>query len=350
MAASTDDPSILQAQANVTQAEQDRKALVPQLQKDTAAYDTRIGEDEQRLAQVDQYSPAPPVFSPELPMKTAPLALLLAAMGGKATSASGLTMLRSSNAMLQGFTEGNVEGYQRAYQTYRDEYSQWADKQKLKDQIFRDLRDAYKGRVDGDRRALEIAEKAVGDARIDYSRALSYHEAEQRIGEQIRQHDLQHSDRAAAEAERERKDKEAEAEREKRMDLDTRKFEQAVKNSTGKDLDAQINDIGKTISSIRKDYELKPMPPEVAEKVAHLKELMQQATMKRIQQEQPEAKAKMRLAADSAEGQQAIADAQQAVKQGLLTKEEAEKRLAAAGIDYVLPGQASGYIHRQGDQ
>src|ERR1700676_3902648 len=93
----------------------------------------------------------------------APLLIGLAALGGKATGLSATTMLGATNGMVEGLIKGNDQKYRDQKSAYDDAYSKWLDKWKQQQQIYNEMRQVYKGRVDADLKALQFARQVTGD-------------------------------------------------------------------------------------------------------------------------------------------------------------------------------------------
>jgi len=128
------------------------------------------GQDVQATMAERPQAPAQETFNQQQPMpdheqfaKTAPLLTILAALGGKLTKMSGLTMLKATNAMIAGTMSGSQEAYTQAKKVYDDEYAKFAERQKQKIAIYKDQLEAWKDTYQGREKAWTIASNAVGD-------------------------------------------------------------------------------------------------------------------------------------------------------------------------------------------
>jgi hypothetical protein len=100
-------------------------------------------------------------------MKTAPIFMALAAIGGSFAHQSGLTMLSSTNAMMKGLVQGDAEAYGQARDKYDQEYAEFKEKNRTWMDTYRAYMAAFKGRADADLRARASANAAVGIADKD---------------------------------------------------------------------------------------------------------------------------------------------------------------------------------------
>lgn len=100
-------------------------------------------------------------------MKVAPLFMALGALGGRFSHQSGLTMLSSTNAMMQGIVKGDAQAYDQAREKYEKDYAEFKDKNNTWMDVYRAYLAGYKGRVDASVRAVAGANAAVGIADKD---------------------------------------------------------------------------------------------------------------------------------------------------------------------------------------
>jgi hypothetical protein len=100
-------------------------------------------------------------------MKTAPIFMALAAIGGSFSHQSGLTMLTSTNAMMKGIVQGDADAYGQARDKYDRELAEYKDKNRTWMDTYRAYMAADKGRADADLRARASANAAVGIADKD---------------------------------------------------------------------------------------------------------------------------------------------------------------------------------------
>ena len=131
-------------------------------QQKAASYDAALADQPQMPAQ-EQFNQQQPIPDHEAFAKTAPLLTIFAALGGKLTKMSGLTMLKATNAMIAGTISGNQEAYTQAKKVYDDEYAKFAERQKQKMQIYKDQLTAWKDTYQGREKSWQIASSAVGD-------------------------------------------------------------------------------------------------------------------------------------------------------------------------------------------
>lgn len=123
-------------------------------------------------------APGAPVHQPGI-TSVAPLLIGLAALGGKATGLSAVSMLGATNGMVEGLIKGNEEKYREQKAAYDQSYSQWLDKWKQQQQIYNEMRQVYKGRVDADLKALQFARQVTGDnAKVTQNDVKNHQQAE----------------------------------------------------------------------------------------------------------------------------------------------------------------------------
>lgn len=138
-------------------------------------YEGQLSQDTQALADLaksdkpSEFTPPPPEGAPGAPQRSpgitsvAPLLIGLAALGGKAAGLHATTMLGATNGMVEGLIKGNEQKYRDQKQAYDTAYQQWLDKWKQQQQIYNEMRQVYKGRVDADLKALQFARQVTGD-------------------------------------------------------------------------------------------------------------------------------------------------------------------------------------------
>lgn len=174
-AASALNPSIDQA---ATAAD----AAYDPLEKSTgAAANTALQDYQGTVANV----PPPPVQSPflEQPVqdhfaetqKVMPFLFAMAALGGRATKASGMTMLGSMTGMQKGLIQGNQEAYEQSRQKYEDAYRKWREDWESKRDTYEMYLKAYQPRIDASKIAWEKAEKVHDD--VSMAKAKAYGDA-----------------------------------------------------------------------------------------------------------------------------------------------------------------------------
>lgn len=135
--------------------------------------------------QIEPFNAQEPVNHMQDMMKGAPMLMLLAALGGKASGLSGTAMLSGVNGMMSGLTDGNHQAYQESVDKFKGEYAQWKDRQALKAKVYSEYLTAYKGRVDAAQKAAEAAGRAVGDDIRDKNNVIRNFQAEQRLTGQM---------------------------------------------------------------------------------------------------------------------------------------------------------------------
>jgi hypothetical protein len=176
---STDITAQLQQEIDASKA---KTAQLDQLLQQQQAQQTQASQQFQSALADRPAAPAPETFNQQLPqpdaqqmMKTAPLLTVLAALGGKLTKMSGLTMIKATNAMISGQIAGNQQAYQDAKKTYDAEWEKFQDRQKQKLQIYKDQLEAWKDTYTGREKAWIIANQAVGDT-ITQAKNVQTHE------------------------------------------------------------------------------------------------------------------------------------------------------------------------------
>lgn len=166
------------------------------LNANVASAETARGDAQQSLdatiadvpqsPQPEQFNEQPPQRNIQQLMQLSPWLIMLGALGGSRTSLSGQAMLGATNGMIQGLTKGDEEGYQQAYQKYQDEHQKFAELQKQKWDVYREMVKVYKDRIDGKQRALQVAEQAVRDARKDRADTMMAYMQTVRAGVQLK--------------------------------------------------------------------------------------------------------------------------------------------------------------------
>lgn len=164
--------------ANVTSAESARGGYMQSL-------DTAI-EDVPQAPQVQPDTAQEPQRNIQQLMQLSPWLIMLGALGGSRTQLSANNMLSATNGMISGLNKGDEEGYQQAYMKYQDEHGKWAELQKQKWDVYREMVKVYKDRIDGKQRALQVAEQAVRDARKDRSDSMMAYFQTIRAGVQVK--------------------------------------------------------------------------------------------------------------------------------------------------------------------
>lgn len=89
--------------------------------------------------------------------------LAIAALGGKSSKLDAGNMLAATTGVVKGYLSGNAEAYQTAEDQYQQAYARFKDRQEQQDKIFKEMREAYKGRIDADVKALQFARQLTHD-------------------------------------------------------------------------------------------------------------------------------------------------------------------------------------------
>lgn len=98
----------------------------------------------------------------DLMQRMSPL-LLFAAFGGSKSKAMAGTMLAATSGTIKGFLEGNEEAYKDSVTKYNEAFAAFKEHQEQQSKIYTQMREAYKGRVDADIKALQFARQITGD-------------------------------------------------------------------------------------------------------------------------------------------------------------------------------------------
>jgi hypothetical protein len=158
-------PGMPDLNANVASAEGERNTAMGNL-------DTQIGDVPQAPQPEADNRPAPQRNVGGL-MAMSPWLIALSTFGGSRTKLSANNMLASTTGMINGLVSGDDQRYQEAYDKWQTEHKQFAEMQKQKWDIYKEMVKVYKDQIDGKQRALQVAEAAVRDARKDRADAMS---------------------------------------------------------------------------------------------------------------------------------------------------------------------------------
>src|SRR4029077_10443779 len=101
----------------------------------------------------------------------APL-LLFASFGGPKMKGNANAMLGATTGVVKGYLSGDAEAYQDAVDKYKGAYQQFKDHQAALQKTYKEFREAYKGRIDADIKALQISAKVHGDEMRDQTQLL----------------------------------------------------------------------------------------------------------------------------------------------------------------------------------
>jgi len=163
------------AGAKVAGAEAARQPVADTAMADINQYKATVGGGPPAEQPFDQQQPMQDV---QPLMRSAPLLIAITALGGHAARQSGLTMLNATNAMFKGAMAGNTEAYEGAKKLYDEAYQKHMEREKMRAKVYADVVKAAGNMVNADQMALEIADKAVGDARADYKNAADVYRAQ----------------------------------------------------------------------------------------------------------------------------------------------------------------------------
>jgi hypothetical protein len=158
-------PQMPDLDANVSSAEGSRATAQGNL-------DTQIADVPQAPQPEAENRPAPQRNIGGL-MAMSPWLIALSAFGGSRTKLSANNMLAATTGMINGLVAGDDQRYQEAYDKWQTEHKQFAELQKQKWDIYKEMVKVYKDQIDGKQRALQVAEAAVRDARKDRADAMS---------------------------------------------------------------------------------------------------------------------------------------------------------------------------------
>lgn len=111
--------------------------------------------------------------------------LAIGAFAGKATKLSASAMLGASIGMTNGYLNGKEEVYQENKKKFDEAYQQFKDRQEQQDKIYKEMREAYKGRIDADIKALEFARQVTQDQAQNSATLLRDHEVVQQHAEEV---------------------------------------------------------------------------------------------------------------------------------------------------------------------
>lgn len=194
-------PGMTDLQANVSSATTSRASAQQDLDATIA--------DTPQAPEVKEFTQQEPQAGQNLQplMAMSPWLIILASFGGARTSLSANNMLAATTGMIDGLVKGNQDNYEQAHQRFEAERQKFADLQKQKWDVYREMVKVYKDRIDGKQRALQIAEAAVRDARKDRSDAMQAYYQTVRASVALRDQ----ARKVRADAEKARKDREDDA-------------------------------------------------------------------------------------------------------------------------------------------
>lgn len=111
--------------------------------------------------------------------------LAIGAFAGKATKLNASAMLGASIGMTDGYLNGKQQVYEENKKKYDEAYQQFKDRQAEQDKIYKEMREAYKGRIDGDIKALEFARQVTQDQAQNTATLLRDHETVQHYADEL---------------------------------------------------------------------------------------------------------------------------------------------------------------------
>jgi hypothetical protein len=140
----------------------------------------------------DQFSQPPPQPQRNPLGRLFPL-LAIAAFGGKSSKLDAGNMLAATTGVVKGYLAGNAEAFQTAETQYQEAYKRFKDRQEQQDKIFKEMREAYKGRIDADVKALQFARQLTHDEAVaahqTAAMAQQYQEYTAKLDEQSKKDD-----------------------------------------------------------------------------------------------------------------------------------------------------------------
>jgi hypothetical protein len=127
-------------------------------------------------------------------MQMAPMFAIMAALGGRATSLTGLQMLSATTGLVQGLNAGARDKYEAASRAWQQAFETMQAHLRLQSEYYRMMLDAYAGRADADEKAALAVERMMGNMRTTEQRrqmtAVQAYKAVQAAGDKAFQHNL----------------------------------------------------------------------------------------------------------------------------------------------------------------
>ena len=175
-------PAGQEAKKPLLAAESDLRTQEATANQDIAALRAKAA---QGPPQSEPFTMTEPQQNAQMVLQSAPLLIGLTALGGRLTHQTGLTMLKSTDAMFKGAVQGNQEAYDNAKAAYDQNFKKYLDREKQRAQVYKDVMAAMGDVVGADETALRIADKAVGDERANYKNAADQYAASMRATLQL---------------------------------------------------------------------------------------------------------------------------------------------------------------------
>jgi hypothetical protein len=155
------DPGVLAA-LNATNLSPDQISATKKDLTEATAGEKRVADLEEQNAGEKFQGGQPPQFGQNLMGRMAPL-LLFSAFGGAKSKQFAGQGLASMTGAIQGFLKGDQEAYKDSVDKYNQNFEQWQEHQKALNTVYDKMREAYKGRIDADIKALQFARQVTGD-------------------------------------------------------------------------------------------------------------------------------------------------------------------------------------------
>lgn len=310
-------------QGDIATAETERAGAM----KTRAQGDAYVSQLEEQLRQQFPHD-NPPQYNIGHLMQTAPIFMMMAALTGTRGTMVGTAGISAINGMMSGLIKGDQTQYEQAQKDYREKFAEWKQySANIKSIIAEHMRGTNNTSLD-QMRASQAAMRAAGAINPTLEQAhrdvINIHKAATALEESHRKNEEANNARKV-------RDSEMEKDRLARRALASKKYEDQVAKAEGTDLDKIATHIRGDIATLRKEYELKPMPPEAQQQLSDLKKSLNDATAKRLHKDQPKPQANK--PATPSEKQAWKSQATQAVRIGTMSVDEARKRLKAAGVD-----------------
>jgi hypothetical protein len=156
-----------------------------------------LGKEEENLS--TPFAEKPPTEDPHLLGGLFPM-LAIGALGGKAAKLNASAMLGANIGMVQGYLSGKEDVYQDNLAKWKAQYQAFKDRQDQQDKIYKEMREAYKGRIDADIKALQFARQVTGDEAKNVQTLVRDQEALQKSMDQLKLHYDQLDDKKNQEA------------------------------------------------------------------------------------------------------------------------------------------------------
>jgi hypothetical protein len=103
-------------------------------------------------------------------MQMAPMLAIFTALGGRATHLTGLQLLSAQTGIVQGLNEGAKDKYNAAMEQWKMGWEALQAHQRMENEYYRLMLDAYGGRADAEEKAAFAAEKMMGNMRTEEQR------------------------------------------------------------------------------------------------------------------------------------------------------------------------------------